>query len=156
MVLAVLLFLSEVPWYPYRPYCSLFWEYTDDGERRPLPDWVEPYGVFGPYGLEIRGRVSEAFAKAVVEEMRFWGVGAVRFGPDVFTRFRDRIGAGGQFHNAHVRSVIHFPRPTDGSNPVWVSMPEDLKKRVLAIAETRELFEDCELARALTMENWGR
>lgn len=149
--------LWKVPWYPYTPYCSERWGWTDEnGKRREITDWLEQ--SFWQNGYMIQGTMTEKFAENVARSLNMRGAPAIRIGSTVLMRPLDWVHQDNdQVINANNKSINYILFPDPESNVLWATLPDEMKRRVKEIEGKglSRVSDDCELTRWLIMENHG-
>jgi hypothetical protein len=145
-IVLVALFLWKAPIIPFSPTCSQrSFHLSDDPPQGFSRD-------LGGDKIIIEGPMSTAFVDEFTEFLNWWGVSYLRIGNNVFISFWDELsGANDGLINSNdktLRGLGHRLREPDA--------PPDIRERAVHRVPDISVPDDCLLARAVAIENWGR
>ncbi len=99
--------------------------------------------------------MSREYAASITKSLIWWNVPTLRFGSTVLIPWHEWEFDDAMV-NANNKSIHYAIFPSLEENPNWQRMPADLIARFLSMPPDERVSDDCELSRAVTMENWGR
>jgi len=86
---------------------------------------------------------------------RDWKIRYIRFGNAVLLRFADwYFDPTDAVVNSNSKSMAYLADRE--YSPVWQDMPEEVRTSVAQMESRFDAFDNCDIARALAIENWGR
>jgi len=149
-VIAIVLW--NTPLVPYSPMCS-----RNGNIRSQIWSFSQAYYYLHIWGrARVPGRMATGYADLLAEQLANAGVSYVRVGNTILLNFRDWY-TDPHLHiwNANA-TALQYLADHDYS-PVWTDMPDDVRT-LLARRLTAPLdpHHECEIVRALAIENWGR
>ncbi len=142
----IALFLWKAPIIPYSPTCS------EDSFATGTPI---PAGFsldLSGHEIIIEGPMTTAFVDRFTKSLNWWEVSYLRIGNNVFLSFWTELSGGNDgLINANNRAL----------DSLWPQLrakdaPTNLRARLKRLNPPDGIYDDCALARAIAIENFGR
>jgi len=142
----IALFLWKAPVVPYSPTCT----------KKNLPAGAPaPPGTSQEWmgdDLVIEGPMTKEFVDSFTKHLDWWNVSYLRIGDNVFLSFWTEFTGGYDgIVNSNDRALDEQHTQLD-----LPGAPPELRARAGRMKRGEHVFDDCLLARAVAIENWGR
>jgi hypothetical protein len=154
-ILIVLAFWN-LPLFVYRPFCTDMWGLVDSDDRkfvigrREMPPWAEEASHRNE--IEIKGTMNDVFTEWVDDSLSWWGIWHLRIGRTILIPFSEWTFGSDGLSNSTYKSISYLSRHLE----LLGSPPSELREMIAREEALGDVINDCEIVRAIAMENWGR